>query len=509
MLKKIEIENFLTIEKAIIEPHEKITAIVGESGSGKSLILKTVESLFSQKTDTSFVGKFSDVSKISLLFELNKKQKSKLEEFGITDDEIIITKIIKKGKAKSYINHEPISQRVLLQIKNILIDLVSQDYRFELFSNKTLLEIIDRLVDRSVLDDFKNSYKEFEALKKEKEAIQDEINRINQEHPDILLEAIEKVNPQKDEYENLLDLSKQVKTNALSKETASFAISILFEGENSIESSLGLLLARLEKLNEKGIKLESLNLISEALEKISLTKDEFYEILNKTFEQEEIDRINKRLFELEKLQRQFGLDINQIIEKRDNLKRLLKKKSELEDKLSVVEDKISRLSDRLKKEAEKLTSKRIKAAQLIEEKIREELKKLKLERSIVNVKIEAKGIDSTGRDRIVIEFTANPDLEAQPLEKVASGGEKSRFILALKKAISSITNTSETVFFDEIETGLSNTVLDAVAESLRDYSKNSQIILITHNTKVKELAGKTYTVEKVFENNKTKSIVNG
>ncbi|WP_022669994.1 AAA family ATPase [Hippea alviniae] len=507
MLKRIEIENFLTIEKAIIEPDEKITAIVGESGSGKSLILKTIESLFSSKTDTSFIGNFSSASKISLLFELNNKQKKELEEFGITDDEIVITKIIKKGKAKSYINHEPINQKILPEIKNILIDLVSQDYRFELFSNRMLLEILDRLVDKKILENFKKSYREFEALKKEKENIQDEINRINQEHPEILLEAIEKTNPQRDEYEELLNLSKQAKTNALSKETASFGISVLFEGENSVESILSSLLAKLEKLNEKGVKLESLNLISEALDKINLTRDEFYEILNKTFEQEEIDKINRRLFELEKLQRQFGLNINQIIKKREELKKLLKKKAKLENKLNTTEDKINRLFDKLKKEAEELTRRRAESALLIQEKIKEELKKLKLERSIVKVNIEEKSIDQTGKDRVVIEFTANPDLNAQPLEKVASGGEKSRFILALKKALTSIANTNETVFFDEIETGLSNTVLKSVLESIKDYSNTSQIILITHNLEVKELADKIYTVNKIFENNRTKSVI--
>jgi len=507
MLERIEIENFLTIEKLTVEPSKKITAIVGESGSGKSLILKAINFVFSQKTDTTLVGNFSEFTKISLAFSLNAAQKEALSEFGITDTEIVITKIIKRGSSKVFINHEPITAKAIALLKPILLSIVSQEYKFELFSSEKLLELIDTQLENKTRENFIHNFNNYMQLKKSIEEIRERVGQIDNLHPELLLETIEKVNPKEGEYEELLDKLNRIKYSKTIKDTANQAIFELYEKESSCEEILSKITKELEKLRALTPETDILMPLQEALDLIRQPKDTLYELINRDFSDSDIDEINSRLFQLEKLKRQFGKEIDEIIEKRNELKKLLLEKEELLIHMEELQEKLRAEEQRVRAAAEKLSSERKKTAKSIEESIIKYLSELNLEKSVVKIVFKEKQLSKSGFDSVDILFSANPDIEPHTLDKVASGGEKSRFILALKMTLSELSNSGETVIFDEIESGLSAEAMDKLLKLIDKYSNRNQLILITHSEQVSKNAEVVYKVEKKFEKGKTSSKV--
>ena len=507
MLRKIDIENFLTIEKLSIEPSQKITAIVGESGSGKSLILKAINFVFSQKTDTTLVGSFSQLTKISLTFTLNSVQKEILSEFGITDTDIVITKIIKRGSSKVFINHEPITAKAIASIKPTLLTIVSQEYKFELFSSEKLLELIDTQVEKRTKENFTQSFNAYTQLKKSIENIQEKISQIDNLHPELLLETIERVNPKKGEYEELSDRLNRIKNSKMIKDIANRAIFELYEKENSCEEVLNKITKELEKLSGLSLETDALTPLQEALELIRQPKDELYALINSDLSDSDIDEINSRLFQLEKLKRQFGREIDEIIKQREELKKLLSDKEELLIQMKALKEKLIAEEQRVLRAAEELSSERKKIAKAVEKSIIKHLSELKLEKSVVKIVFKEKQLSKSGFDSVDILFSANPDIEPYTLDKVASGGEKSRFILALKMTLSELSSSGETVIFDEIESGLSAEALNKLLKLIDRYSKKNQLVLITHSEEVTKIAEAVYRVEKEFKEGKTLSRV--
>ncbi len=507
MLRKIEIKNFLTIDKCVIEPSDRITAIIGESGSGKSLIIKAIDSVFSQKVDTNIVGKFGDFSKVSLLFELSNEQKKALSNYGIFDEQVVFTKIIKKGTTRTLINHEPVTAKVVYSLKNLFLSIVSQDYRFDIFSSNRLLKAIDTRVDESIVNDFNDKFLEYEKLKYKITELESKLSEITDKHPEILLEAIDKVNPKKGEYDELLEKLNRVKNLKFAIDVAKEAVFELYEKDESVESFLDRIVSDLDKLESKSFKFSSKEALSEALELIRSARDELYDVLNQNLAGIDVDKINARLFQLEKLKREFGKELDEIIERRGYLKSLVDEREDVLRRLKELKGELEEKEKTMIGKAENLSKERKKIAGLIENKVRERLSKLNMENSKVKIIFYRGNVTRVGFDRIDVLFSANPDIEPDSIDKVASGGEKSRFILALKVALSELSKASETVIFDEIESGLSNKALDKLMIMIKDYSKANQILLVTHSDKMLDIAGGVYKVDKQFVDGKSISVV--
>lgn len=503
MLKRVEIENFLTIEKCVLEPSNTITAIVGESGSGKSLIIKAIDYVFSQKVDTSIVGNFADFSKVSLLFQLSDEQKKVLSDFGIFDDEVVFTKVIKRGSTRVLINHEPVTAKIVSSFKGLFLSIVSQDYKFEIFSSNKLLGVIDTRVDRPIIEDFKVKFLEYEKLKGRIEKLEGKLKEITEKHPEILLEEIEKVNPRKGEYEELLDKLNRVKSSKLAIDVAKDAVFELYEKDGSIEGFLNRLVSNLDRLETQSFKFSSKDALNEALELIRSAKDELYDVLNQDLSDIDVDKINARLFQLEKLKREFGRDLDEIVGQREQLKSLIDEKERILDDIDELKRELEEKEKAMVESAINLSKERRRVADLIEKRIKEHLAELNMENSRVKMVFTQDMVTSSGFDRVDILFSANPDIEPDSIDKVASGGEKSRFILALKVALSELSQASETVIFDEIESGLSNKALDKLMMLIKDYSLKNQIILVTHSDRMLEIADRIFKVDKRLEDGKS------
>ncbi len=509
MLRKIQIRNFLTIEYANIDLSPHLTTIIGESGSGKSLILKAISVIFAQKTDTAFIGQFEDKSIIKLLFSLNKRQMEIFGQYGIFDDEILIEKVIQKKKAKSYINHEPVNAKLLNEMQVILFDMVSQDYKFYIFNSENILNNLDKLVDNSVILEYKTAYKNFLKIKSEQNNIQSSIDKIKEMHPEIMLDKIDKVNPKENEYERLNEISKKIKSSALIKSEIGKIVDSLYENDDSIESKFYIFLRSLDKIAAAGVNIKELKEnFEEIYAKINSSKDSVYDLLKESDSDFNIDDIESRLFKLEELQRKFSKSINEILKDREKFKKLIEERSELQFKLEKITEKLHRFEDEVEEKANKLSLMRRKIAKIFETKIKLYLSSLMLKESSVEFEFSEKAIDETGKDSVRILFSANPDIKPLDIEKIASGGERSRFILSLMKSILNIQDLGKTVFFDEIESGMGKESLQKMSEMISGLSKKGQIVLITHNEQLAKISDKVFKVEKSFNGTVTKSFVN-
>jgi len=505
MLKKVEINNFLTIEHISFDTNSNLIAIMGESGAGKSLVLKAIDTVFSQKISTDIVGNFSQSCSIKLFFELNENQLLTLSQFGITDNEIVIEKIIKPKKTKAFINHEPISTKALSNVKDILLNIVSQNYRFRFFNENSIISVLDKLIDKQTKDEFFKAYSNFIQTQKEIESIKEKIEFINGKHPEILLESIEKTNPKEKEYETLLDRAKTAKAASFAKEKSFEIIDKLYEDDNSVEAVLKQVEAALDKMSAAGFNTDKIqSSVNDMYDKLYDIKDEFYSIMQ-IVEEENIDDIESRLFELEQLQRKFNKPINDILIEKNELSGLLKEKDELQFRLKKTEERLFETVRILEEKAENLSKKRKQASVEIKDNIYAFLNKMLLENSVVEFVFTKKKIDRSGQDSVSIIFSANPDIKADKIDKIASGGERSRFILAMEAANSQIKDSYETLILDEIETGISDKTLQKTADVIKELSNNNQIILITHNKLLAEISSRVFRIEKEFDGNVTRS----
>ncbi len=507
MLKRIEIKNFLTIEHIILDLDEKLTAIIGESGAGKSLVLRAIESVFLQKTPTDIIGKFDTKSSIKLFFELNDKQKDMLSNFGVDEDEIVIEKVILNRKTKSYINHEPVSVKLLFELKDVLFNIISQNYRFEAFRTYNILYMLDRLVEKNVISEFEDIYDRFEEINKEEEDIKNKINDIDSKHPEVLLESIEAVNPKNGEYDSLLDKSKRIKSVSFVKGEVQRMIDELYENENSIERKIGRFAQSSQKIESLGFNISHIKTVFDDMtDSIANIKGDLYDMLNDSYEKDDIDSIESRLFELEQLQRKFNKRLDDIINEREKLYELLKEKERLEYALHKIRQKKEELGKDLKNKAEKLTDERKKASYQIKSAIKAFLNKLILEKGRVEFEFSKKDIGKNGQDSVNILFSANPDIEPDRIDKVASGGERSRFILATVCASSVIENNNDTIILDEIESGISGQTLKKTAEVIKELSFANQVMLVTHNEFLSNISNSVFRIVKVFDGTNTKSL---
>ncbi len=506
MLNRAEIENFLTIQRIEIDFDKALTAITGESGAGKSLILRAVDTVFLQKVPTSVIGNFGEKSRVSLRFKVDKETTERLfAMFGIDEDELLIERILLPGRTKAYVNKEPVSPRVLSMMRPFLLDIVSQDYRFSAFDSDNLIKIMDRFVDRVVLDEFKRAYSDYRNLMDEKKRLENRIAEISEKHPEVLLEAIERVNPKKGEYEELLGESKRAKALSFVREEFGKIIEFLFEGEPNVESRMGEFMHVVEKAGDGGFDVDQIRRGMESiLENLSEIKQPVYNMLDESLKGYDIDAIESRLFELEKLQRFFNMGVDDIVDKKDELGGLVLERENLKEELEELKKRLKEKEKLIQSRAIALRQSREGVASFLKEEILKYLSRMRLKGSRVDFLFEDKPVDESGIDRVSVLFSANPDMEPDRIEKVASGGERSRFILAVEASCAAHA-PGTALFLDEVESGISGNTLRAVGDVMKELSKSHQVVLITHSPYFVEIANSAYRIEKAFEGGITRS----
>ena len=517
MLRELRLNNLAIIKNLDLEFNDKFIALTGETGAGKSIILNGISLLIGERSHTDMIRNGAQGLFAEGVFELNENQKKRLDELGfeIEDDELIITRYFdRNAKSKITVNGSRMTLSRLKELMVNIIDLVGQHEHQFLLNSDYHLHLLDRFLDdegKMLSKKIRESVNKIKKLNLQIGNIEEEKSKIA-EKKDILEFQLNEINSLelKENEDNELEEEYKILFNAGKiseklEETSQF----LKEGEFSILTALGRAKRNLEQLSDLSEsyselydKIES---VLYEVEEISYSVDNF--VGDVEIDDKKLEKIVERIDNINKLKLKYGSTITEILEYRDKIEKDLSLVNFESEELENLKKEKSELVGQYFQDSERLSEIREKIAENLQNTVDIQLDDLNMENAKFKVEItKTQEITIYGIDNAEFMIAANVGETFKPLAKIASGGEISRIMLALKTVFSAVDNIS-VLIFDEIDTGISGETVRRVAEKLRELSKNTQIICVTHSPQIAGKAQQQFFIKKEIENNFTETKV--
>lgn len=517
MLRELRLNNLAIIKNLDLEFNDKFIALTGETGAGKSIILNGISLLIGERSHTDMIRNGAQGLFAEGVFELNENQKKRLDELGfeIEDDELIITRYFdRNAKSKITVNGSRMTLSRLKELMVNIIDLVGQHEHQFLLNSDYHLHLLDRFLDdegKMLSKKIRESVNKIKKLNLQIGNIEEEKSKIA-EKKDILEFQLNEINSLelKENEDNELEEEYKILFNAGKiseklEETSQF----LKEGEFSILTALGRAKRNLEQLSDLSEsyselydKIES---VLYEVEEISYSVDNF--VGDVEIDDKKLEKIVERIDNINKLKLKYGSTITEILEYRDKIEKDLSLVNFESEELENLKKEKSELVGQYFQDSERLSEIREKIAENLQNTVDVQLDDLNMENAKFKVEItKTQEITIYGMDNAEFMIAANVGETFKPLAKIASGGEISRVMLALKTVFSAVDNIS-VLIFDEIDTGISGETVRRVAEKLRELSKNTQIICVTHSPQIAGKAQQQFFIKKEIENNFTETKV--
>ena len=517
MLRELRLNNLAIIKKLDLEFNDKFIALTGETGAGKSIILNGISLLIGERSHTDMIRNGAQSLFAEGVFELNENQKKRLNELGfeIEDDELIITRYFdRNAKSKITVNGSRMTLSRLKELMVNIIDLVGQHEHQFLLNSEYHLHLLDRFLDdegKILSRRIRENVNKIKKLNLQIGNIEEEKTRIA-EKKDILEFQLNEINSLelKENEDNELEEEYKIlfnagKINEKLEETSQF----LKEGEFSILTALGRAKRNLEQLSDLS---ESYNELYEKIESVLYEVEEIsYSVDNFAgdveIDDKKLEKIVERIDNINKLKLKYGSTIAEILEYRDKIEKDLSLVNFENEELENLKTEKNKHVGQYFQDSEKLSEIRMKIAENLENTVDVQLDDLNMENAKFKVEIrKTQKITMHGIDNAEFMIATNVGETFKPLAKIASGGEISRIMLALKTVFSAVDNIS-VLIFDEIDTGISGETVRRVAEKLRELSRNTQIICVTHSPQIAGRAQQQFFIKKEIENNFTETKV--
>ena len=517
MLRELRLSNLAIIKNLDLEFNEKFIAMTGETGAGKSIILNGISLLIGERSHTDMIRNGAQSLFAEGVFELNENQKKRLNELGfeIEDDELIITRYFdRNAKSKITVNGSRMTLSRLKELMMNIIDLVGQHEHQFLLNSDYHLHLLDRFLDdegKMLFKKIRENVNKIKKLNLQIRNIEEEKSKIA-EKKDILEFQLNEINSLelKENEDNELEEEYKILFNAGKiseklEETSQF----LKEGEFSILTTLGRAKRNLEQLSDLSESYseiyEKIESVLYEVEEISYSVDNF--VGDVEIDDRKLEKIVERIDDINKLKLKYGSTITEILEFRDKIEKDLSLVNFENEELENLKNEKSELVSQYFQDSEKLGEIRAKIAENLQNTIDVQLDDLNMENAKFKVEItKTQEITAHGTDNAEFMIATNVGEIFKPLAKIASGGEISRIMLALKTVFSAVDNIS-VLIFDEIDTGISGETVRRVAEKLRELSKNTQIICVTHSPQIAGKAQQQFFIKKEIENNFTETKV--
>lgn len=514
------IKNFAIIESLSLTFQEGMTVLTGETGAGKSIIIDALGLLVGGRGSTDFIRHGEERLELQGLFALaedNLACRNALLENGIdaSDDMVVLERsLFRSGKNSCRINGKLVTTVLLRQIGSKLIDIHSQHEHQELMNEEFHLSLLDRFAAdkiKPVLTKYQTNFKEYQTIlrewqnwtKNERELAQRlDMLRFQQQE-------IENANLQAGEEDRLLEQKNVLANFEKLNENLQGAYTAI-QGEPGGLEFIGEAMRQMEaaasihtdyKAVSEAIS-SSYYMLEDSMSQIRQSLDQL------EFQPEELNQIESRLNDLNQLKRKYGKTIEDIIQYEKEISTEMEKLTDSESHVGHLETKMATLKTELTKQASTLTDIRKKAAATLEKQIKQELNQLYMEKAIFSVHFESDKTELTdsGQDSVVFYMSTNPGEPLKPLAKIASGGELSRMMLALKTIFSRHQGITS-IIFDEVDTGVSGRVGQAIAEKIYAVSVGSQVLCISHLPQVAAMANHHYYITKKVQNKRTTTSV--
>lgn len=514
------IKNFAIIESLSLTFQEGMTVLTGETGAGKSIIIDALGLLVGGRGSADFIRHGEERLELQGLFGLaedNLACRNALLENGIdaSDDMVVLERsLFRSGKNSCRINGKLVTTVLLRQIGSKLIDIHSQHEHQELMNEEFHLSLLDRFASDKIkpaLTKYQTNFREYQAIEKEwKNWTKNE--RELAQRLDMLRfqqQEIENANLQAGEEDRLLEQKNILANFEKLNENLQGAYAAI-QGEPGGLEFVGEAMRQMEtaasihtdyKAVSEAIS-SSYYMLEDSMSQIRQSLDQL------EFQPEELNQIESRLNDLNQLKRKYGKTIEDIIQYEQEISSEMEKLTDSESHVGHLETKLAALKAELTKQANTLTDIRKKAAVILEKQIKQELNQLYMEKAIFSVRFETNKMELTesGQDSIVFYMSTNPGEPLKPLAKIASGGELSRMMLALKTIFSRHQGITS-IIFDEVDTGVSGRVGQAIAEKIYAVSVGSQVLCISHLPQVAAMANHHYYITKKVQNKRTTTSV--
>ncbi len=515
MLETLQIDNIALIEKLEISFCKGLNILSGETGAGKSIIIDSLNFVLGTRADKSLISYGKDTAKVSAFFDLSDCPQTKriLEdmEIGCEDDELVIKReMTEAGKNTCRINGQKVTLSMLKEVTASLTDIYGQHEATGLLDDDNHIFILDKFAasELSQLSEKqKNLHDRYLSLKKELAkygSLSDVAKRT-----DVLryeLDEIEKADLKDGEEDELLAKRKKFNNSRAITDSLSAAQSFLNGDDGGALTAISGAKSELSSVQDYD------QAYSELIDRLDSAKIEIKDIAETLeslledceYNPYEAEKVEQRLALVRTLKRKYGSDVSEILTYADKIREELLFLEDAEYNVEKLNSEIGQCASELMKNAKKMHEVRSKYAARLAENICGQLKELGMNNATfyADVTFDENNVRADGADSVLFMFSANAGQPAKALSKVISGGELSRFMLAVKNIISDIDGI-QTMVFDEIDTGISGKIAQVVAEKLYNISTGKQVLAVTHLPQLASMADAHYLISKTTENGKT------
>lgn len=515
MLKELSIKNFAIIDALTVEFQEGLTVLTGETGAGKSIIIDAVQLLAGGRGSQEFIRHGAKKAELEGLFTLPEEPHpayDKCKELGIEIDEGII--ILRRdlndtGKSVCRVNGKMMPLNMLREVGSTLIDIHGQHESQELMDDKQHIHLLDQFAGDAIIGEkerYASLYEQYRTLKSELAALSLGEQQIAQKI-DLYAFQIKEIDACKfkENEENEL-MEERRRLNNFHK---------IFEGSSHAHEAILGESKGLDWIGQAMSDLEDVANVDEQFKEQSMAVSDAFYVLQEAafslknildemeFDPERLNEVEQRLALIQNMKRKYGHSLADILAYRNQIGKELETLENSDENIQKNEKRLKDLEKQLAEQAERLTVIRKEYGVQLAEKIMTQLQELYMERATLIVQITpSHTFDAMGSDEVVFYISTNVGEPPKPLTKIASGGELSRIMIALKTIFSSTMGITS-IIFDEVDTGVSGRVAQAIADKISLISVNSQVLCISHLPQVAAMADHHYYIQKQEEDNRT------
>ncbi|MDP8269029.1 MAG: DNA repair protein RecN [Candidatus Tenebribacter davisii] len=528
MIKNLNVENFIIVDKLDLEFSNGLQVLTGETGAGKSIIVGAINLILGSDIHNGMLLDDSLPAKLEAVFEIDKDNKQlsellKKNDLDASNGELFFAKEISTNlRSKSFINGRRVSKEIIKEFQDMLIDFHSQRDQQKLFNTDFQLEVLDIYGKLTkTREQITSKYKEIESKIKKLKKLQKAEYELTEKIKlfEYQIDEIEKINPlireDKDlqsefnlltNAEDILDISNQLEQE-------------IFEKENSVYDKILSYISNLTKFKADNKNIEdAVNYLQDATANLDNSINSVRELQNIIeVDSSRLEYVQTRLTIINNLSVKYKRNMEEILDYKLSIKQQVDSYSSSREEIAKLNNEITNDLGNINKLAEILSEQRKKTAKNFEKEIVININKL----AIPDAKIEftfkeldnqnetsegLSGLNETGKDEVDIYFSANKGVKMQPFRIAASGGELSRFLLVIKKILSDRL-PKRTIIFDEIDAGIGGKTSELLAEFIYDIGKYHQVLCISHLPHIASYADRHFSINKISGNKKSEVIV--
>lgn len=516
MLLNLHVKNLALIKEVDVDFTNGLVVLTGETGAGKSLILGSVNIALGKKVEKDIIRKGAEYALVELTFCIDSRLKEKLEQYDVyPEDEniIVVSRKITHGRSVSKINGETVSLTTLKNVMDLLIDIHGQHDHQSLLYKNTHLQILDKYAGEEVKE-LKNTisdkYSQYVEIKKELDKFDmDETKRLREcEFAEFEINEIEAANLSLGEDDEVENEFKKLSGSEKIMSSLSDAYQIMgYEGNQGVCECISRVGYDLSEISDIDSKLSDLQKqiydIDDMCKGLAREISDYIDEVN--YEPQRVAEVEERLNLINHLKLKYGQSIEKILAYKGEKQAYLDSLNNYNLMREETKTKLDKEMSELVVLCDKLSSLRKKYAIKLEETVVKALEDLNFLSVKFNINISKKeNVSANGQDEVEFLISTNPGEEVKSLAKVASGGELSRIMLAIKSILAG-EDEIDTMIFDEIDTGISGKTAQMVADKLMGISKEHQVICISHLAQIAAMADSHYLIEKNTDDESTET----